>query len=148
MASFPTPLQVLDERFHLHPFTDHNEMHERGTHIIASGSGVFVQDAAGRKLLDGLAGLWCVNIGHGRSEVIDAVTEQMRRVSFYPSFFNSTTEPAIRLAARLAALAPARLNHSFFCNSGSEANESALKIIRAYWKLRDEPRRTKILSRT
>jgi putrescine---pyruvate transaminase len=148
MASLPTPLQTLDERFHLHPFTDHDEMRGPGTHIIVSGSGVFVQDAAGRKLLDGLAGLWCVNIGYGRAEVIDAVAEQMRQVAFYPSFFNSTTEPAIRLAARLAELAPARLNHTLFCNSGSEANESALKIIRGYWKLRGRPGRTKILSRT
>jgi putrescine aminotransferase len=148
MASSPTLLQTLDERFYLHPFTDHDEMHGPGTHIIASGSGVFVRDATGRKLLDGLAGLWCVNIGYGRAEVIDAVTAQMRQVAFYPSFFNTTTAPAIRLAARLAELAPARLNHTLFCDSGSEANESALKIIRGYWKLRGQPGRAKILSRT
>ena len=147
MASTPTSLQQLDQRFHLHPFTDHDAMHAQGTHIIVSGSGVFLQDAQGRQLLDGLAGLWCVNVGYGRTEIIDAVSAQMRQLAFYPSFFNTTTEPAIRLAERLARLAPARLRHTMFCNSGSEANESALKIIRAYWKLRDQPRRTKILSR-
>ncbi len=147
MASNPAPLQALDQSFHLHPFTNHDEMHAQGTHIIVSGSGVFVQDALGRKLLDGLAGLWCVNVGYGRSEIIDAVAAQMRHVAFYPSFFNTTTEPAIRLAERLARLAPPRLNHTIFCNSGSEANESALKIIRSYWKLRGRPRRKKILSR-
>ena len=147
MASTPTPLQQLDERFHLHPFTNHDEMHAQGTHVIVSGSGVFVRDAQGRQLLDGLAGLWCVNVGYGRTEIIDAVAAQMRQVAFYPSFFNTTTEPAIRLAERLARLAPARVQHTIFCNSGSEANESALKIIRGYWKLRDQPRRVKILSR-
>jgi putrescine aminotransferase len=147
MASTPTLLQQLDQRYHLHPFTNHDDMHAQGTHVIVSGSGVFVQDATGRQLLDGLAGLWCVNVGYGRDEIVDAVTAQMRQLAFYPSFFNSTTEPAIRLAERLAELAPERLKHTTFCNSGSEANETALKIIRAYWKLKGQPQRTKILSR-
>jgi putrescine aminotransferase len=148
MASATTPLQKIDAQFHLHPFTNHDEMHAQGTHIIVSGDGVYVTDARGRRLLDGLAGLWCVNVGYGRAEIIDAVTAQLRELSFYPSFFNSTTEPAVRLAQRLAELAPGRLNHTIFCNSGSEANETALKIIRAYWRLRGQPQRTKILSRT
>ena len=122
-------------------------MHAQGTHVIVSGRGVFLQDAQGRQLLDGLAGLWCVNVGYGRAEITDAVAAQMRQLAYYPSFFNSTTEPAIRLAARLASLAPPRVEHTIFCNSGSEANESALKIIRGYWKLRGQPQRTKILSR-
>ena len=122
-------------------------MHAQGTRVIVSGSGVFLQDAQGRQLLDGLAGLWCVNVGYGRAEITDAVAAQMRQLAYYPSFFNSTTEPAIRLAARLASLAPPRVQHTIFCNSGSEANESALKIIRGYWKLRGQPQRTKILSR-
>jgi len=122
-------------------------MHAQGTHVIVSGSGVFLQDAQGRQLLDGLAGLWCVNVGYGRAEITDVVAAQMRQLAYYPSFFNSTTEPAIRLAARLASLAPPRVQHTIFCNSGSEANETALKIIRGYWKLRGQPQRTKILSR-
>jgi putrescine aminotransferase len=147
MASSSSSLQQIDQRYHLHPFTNHEDMHAHGTQIIVSAEGVYVQDARGRKLLDGLAGLWCVNVGYGRTEIIDAVSAQMRECAFYPSFFNTTTEPAIRLAERLAKLAPERLNHTVFCNSGSEANESALKIIRGYWKLRGQPQRTKILSR-
>jgi putrescine aminotransferase len=112
MASTPTLLQQLDQRYHLHPFTNHDDMHAQGTHVIVSGSGVFVQDATGRQLLDGLAGLWCVNVGYGREEIVDAVATQMRQVAFYPSFFNTTTEPAIRLAERLASLAPERLQHN------------------------------------
>jgi len=105
-------------------------------------------DATGRRLLDGLAGLWCVNVGYGRREIIDAVGEQMRRLPYYCSFFNTTNEPAIRLAERLARLAPPHLKHTLFCNSGSEANETALKVIRAWQKLRGKPAKTKILSRT
>ncbi len=141
-------LQEADQSFHLHPFTDHREMHAQGTHVIVSGDGCFLTDATGRRLLDGLAGLWCVNVGYGRREIIDAVHQQMSRLPYYCSFFNTTSEPAIRLAERLARLAPSRLQHTLFCNSGSEANESALKIIRAWQKIRGKPGKTKILSRT
>jgi putrescine aminotransferase len=141
-------LRRLDQATHLHPFTDHRAMHHDGTHVVRSGRGCFVVDESGRELLDGLAGLWCVNVGYGRDEIVTAVTEQMRTLAYYPSFFNSTTEPAIRLAARLAPLAPARVRHTIFSNSGSEANETALKLIRAYWKLRRQPKRRTVLSRT
>jgi putrescine aminotransferase len=140
-------LQHADKAFHLHPFTNHPEMHDQGTHVIVSGDGCYLTDATGRRLLDGLAGLWCVNVGYGRREIIDAVNEQMRRLPYYCSFFNTTNESAIRLAERLAQLTPAGLKHTLFCNSGSEANETALKVIRAWQKLRGKPGKTKILSR-
>jgi putrescine---pyruvate transaminase len=142
-----SPLQQLDAAHHLHPFTNHADMHQGGTHIITEGAGVWLKDSEGRKLLDALAGLWAVNIGYGRREVVDAVAAQMTQLSYYPSFFNSTTEPAIRLAAKLSELAPGRLRHAMFCNSGSEANETALKLIRGYWKLKGQPGRTKIITR-
>jgi len=142
-----TPLQKLDAEHQLHPFTNHEELHAAGTHIIGEGSGVWLQDQNGRRLLDGLAGLWCVNVGYGRRELIDAAHKQMERLCYYPSFFNSTTEPAIELAAKLSAVTPRRLNHAMFSNSGSEANETALKLIRAYWKLKGQPHRTKIVTR-
>lgn len=140
-------LRSLDKEFHLHPFTNHAEMHPVGTHIIESGEGIYVSEKGGRKLLDGLAGLWCVNVGYGRRELIDAITNQLTKLSYYPSFFNSTTEPTIELAARLAKLAPERLNHTIFCNSGSEANETALKLIRQFWKLKGQSQRKKIIAR-
>ncbi len=143
----PEALHQMDARHYLHPFTNHDELHASGSHIIERGEGVWLHDAHGRKLLDGLAGLWCVNVGYGCGEIADAVSAQMRRLPFYPSFFNSATEPAIRLAGKLASLAPARLNHTIFSNSGSEANETALKLIRSYQKLRGKTGKTKILSR-
>ena len=102
-------LRELDRQHHLHPFTVHDDLHAQGTHLIKSGDGVYVTDIEGRRLLDGLAGLWCVNVGYGRREIADAVHKQMLELAFYPSFFNNTTEPAIRLAARLAQIAPPRL---------------------------------------
>jgi putrescine aminotransferase len=141
-------LQDADRSFHLHPFTNHLEMHPQGTHVIVSGEGCYLTDAKGRRLLDGLAGLWCVNVGYGRKEIINAVNEQMQRLPYYCSFFNTTNEPAIRLTQKLGELAPPRLRHCLFSNSGSEANETALKIIRAWQKLRGKTGKTKILSRT
>jgi putrescine aminotransferase len=141
-------LQEADRSFHLHPFTNHLEMHGPGTHLIESADGCYLTDATGRRLLDGLAGLWCVNVGYGRREIVDAIHEQMSRLPYYCSFFNTTNEPAIRLAKRLASLSPPRLKHTLFSNSGSEANETALKIIRAWWKLRGKPKKLKVLSRT
>ena len=141
-------LQEADRSFHLHPFTDHHAMHALGTNVIVSGEGCWLTDATGKRLLDGLAGLWCVNVGYSCREIVEAVNQQMSRLPYYCSFFNTTTEPAIRLAERLAKLAPPRLQHTLFCNSGSEANETALKIIRAWNKLRGRPAKNKILSRT
>jgi len=115
---------------------------------MRSAKGVIVVDESGRELIDGLAGLWCVNVGYGREEIVAAVAEQMRTMAFYPSFFNTTNEAAIRLSARLAELAPEGISHCFFSNSGSEANETALKLIRAYWKLRGRPQKQLLLSRS
>jgi len=123
-------------------------MHSAGTSVIEYAEGCYVIDEQGRRLFDALAGLWCVNVGYGRREIIDAVTEQMKRVAYYPSFFNTTTEPAVRLAERLSQLAPPDLSYTIFSNSGSESNESALKLIRGYWKLRGKSSKRKIITRT
>lgn len=145
--SSPEDLARLDARHHLHPFTNHDDMHSSGTHVMVRGEGVYLWDARGQKLLDGLAGLWCVNVGYGCTEIADAVNAQMRQLPYYCSFFNTTTKPAIELAAKISGLTPRGLGHVMFCNSGSEANETALKLIRGYLKLRGQSRRTKILSR-
>jgi putrescine aminotransferase len=147
-SSHLNSLRKIDQAHHIHPFTNHNQMHQDGSYIITSGKGCWVKDENDRELFDGLAGLWCTNVGYGRQEIIDAVTKQMSNLCFYPSFFNSTTEPSILLAERLAKLAPKRLKHAMFCNSGSESNETALKLIRAYNKIKGRPGKVKILSRT
>lgn len=141
-------LRRIDQAHHLHPFTDHNDLHRQGTRIIRSASGCTVIDENDRPLIDALAGLWCVNVGYGRREIADAVYAQMTAVAYYPSFFNTTTEPTILLAGKLAQLAPKGLGHAFFSNSGSEANESALKLIRGYQKLRGKRAKQKIVTRS
>src|SRR4029453_16193334 len=107
----------MDLAHHPHPFTDHADLRAHGTHLIESASGCYVTDETGRELLDGLAGLWCVNVGYGRREIADAVHRQMTAVAYYPSFFNTTTEPTILLADKLAAKAPPHLTKVFFSNS-------------------------------
>ncbi len=146
--SFALNLQEQDRSFHLHPFTNHADMHASGTHIVLEGDGCHFFDESGRRILDGLAGLWCVNLGYSSKAVVQAVSKQLERLPYYPSFFNSTTEPPIRVAKFLAERAPARVNRTIFSNSGSEANETALKVIRAYWKLKGRQEKKKILSRT
>jgi putrescine aminotransferase len=147
-AATLSELRRKDAAFLIHPFTDHEELHRDGTHVIQSAQGCHVIDESGRRLLDGLAGLWCVNVGYGRREIADAVHRQILELSYYPSFFNSTTEPAILLAEKLASLAPRGIGRVFFSNSGSEANETALKLIRAWHHACGTPEKSKILSRS
>ena len=146
----PLPLDVLrrlDAAHLLHPFTDQDDVRRAGTRVIRSARGCTVIDESGRELIDAIAGLWCVNVGYGRREIADAVHRQLSELAFYPSFFKTTTEPAIVLAAKLAEIAPGRLTQVFFSNSGSEANETALKLIRAYFHLTGQSRKSKIVSR-
>lgn len=141
-------LQAKDRQYQLHPFTNHADLHAAGTHIVMEGDACHFVDEGGKRILDGLAGLWCVNVGYNCAAIVRAVHEQMERLPYYPSFFNSTTEPAIRVAEFLAQRAPARVKRTVFSNSGSEANETALKVIRGYWKLRGRPEKKTILTRT
>lgn len=140
-------LQELDRRHYIHPFTDSRELHEAGTRVIVRGEGIYVWDNDGRRLLDGMSGLWCVNVGYGRTELIEAAESQMRQLAYYNSFFNSATPKAIELSAFLAGVAPPGLEHVFFNNSGSEANETAMKAARFYWRLKGKPSKTLFLAR-
>lgn len=141
-------LQRSDRDHHLHPFTDFKALGERGTRVIVRGEGVYVWDHDGNKLLDGMSGLWNVNVGYGRRELIDAATRQLEALPFYNSFFQCTTEPTIRLAERLAGLTGNRLSHVFFTGSGSEANDTQIRLVRRYWQLMEQPQKKIIISRT
>ena len=140
-------LQNLDAAHHLHPFNDNAALAAKGTRILTRGEGVYVWDAEGNKLLDAFAGLWCVNIGYGRKELAEAAARQMNQLAYYNSFFQCTTEPTIRLAAKLAELTPGDLNHVFFSNSGSEANDTILRMVRHFWAVQDRPQKNILIGR-
>jgi putrescine---pyruvate transaminase len=141
-------IRAMDLGHHMHPFTDHREMaDEGGPLVIDHADGVYLWDSDGNRLLDGMAGLWCVNIGYGRTELIEAAANQMRELPYYNTFFKTTTPVIARLAAELAELAPAGLDRVFFANSGSEANDTNIRLVRSYWARLGKPRRRAIISR-
>jgi L-2,4-diaminobutyrate transaminase len=140
-------LADLDRRHVFHPFTSIATQQARGPRVMAEGKGCWVRDTEGREYLDAMAGLWCVHAGYGRAEIAEAMADQARRLAYYHGFLASANEPAIRLAARLAALTPPGLNHAFFCNSGSEANDTLVKLVWYYQNLRGRPEKKKIIAR-
>ena len=140
-------LQQMDAAHHLHPFTDHKDLRAAGTRIISRADGPFIYDTEGNEILDAMAGLWCVNIGYGRDELADAAYAQMKELPYYNSFFRCTTPTATLLADKLASIAPANINHVFFGSSGSEANDTALRLVRHYWALEGKPEKNRIISR-
>ena len=140
-------LQALDAAHHMHPFTDGAELAAKGARIITRAQGVTLTDSEGAEMLDGMAGLWCVNIGYGREELVQAAATQMRQLPFYNTFFQTSHVPAIALSTRLAELAPGDLNHVFFAGSGSEANDTNIRLVRHYWAALGKPEKKIIIAR-
>lgn len=137
-----------DNRHFMHPFTDTRDLAEKGgARIITRAEGVYIHDSEGNRILDGMAGLWCVNLGYGRQELVDAAAEQMKELPYYNSFFQCTHPPAIELARVLSELAPGNFHHVFFTGSGSEANDTQIRLVRRYWALQGEPERMTIIAR-
>jgi putrescine aminotransferase len=140
-------LQRLDAAHHMHPFTTGDDLAKKGARVITRAKGSTLTDSDGNDILDGMAGLWCVNIGYGRDELAEVAARQMRELPYYNTFFQTTHVPVIALAERLAELAPGDLNHVFFSNSGSEANDTNIRIVRTYWQEKGQPEKTVIISR-
>lgn len=136
-----------DFEHHLHPFTDFATFAADELQVIASGEGAYVTDSDGRRYLDGLGGLWCVNIGHGRREMAEAIARQAQRLEYYNTFVSQTTAPPAELAAKLASLAPRTLNHVFFGTSGSDANDTAVRMIHFYFNRLGLRNKKKIITR-
>lgn len=140
-------LQTLDAAHHMHPFTTNDELAAKGARIITRAKGVYLTDSEGNEILDGMAGLWCVNIGYGRSEMAEVAARQMMELPYYNTFFMTSHVPAIALAAEIAKLAPDGLNHVFYAGSGSEANDTNIRMVRTYWAVKGKPTKTNIISR-
>ncbi len=148
----PTPhttadFRALDTAHHLHPFTDFKALGRKGARIITRAEGVYLYDSEGNRILDGMAGLWCVNVGYGRTELVEAAARQMRELPYYNNFFQTTHPPAVELSALLAEITPPGLERVFFTNSGSEANDTVVRMVRRYWALQGQPQRQIIISR-
>ncbi len=140
-------LEELDKQNFLHPFTSIATHLETGPRVIVEGEGVYITDNHGNKYLDAMAGLWCVNIGWGREEMVEAIANQSRTLSYFHTFASMSNEPAIRLAERLLKLSPGNMSKVFFGNSGSDANDTNVKLIWYYNNLRGNPKKKKIISR-
>lgn len=140
-------LQELDASHHLHPFSEHKSLRADGARVVVRGQGPYVWDSEGNRVLDGMAGLWTTNVGYGRRELAEAAYEQIMELPFYNTFFRTTHPPVVALSRRLAELAPDNLNQVFFGSSGSESNDTAIRLIRHYWVLKGEPKRRIIISR-
>ncbi|MFY1666195.1 aspartate aminotransferase family protein [Pseudomonas sp. Pseu.R1] len=139
--------QALSNDHHLAPFSDFKQLKEKGPRIITHAKGVYLWDSEGNKILDGMAGLWCVAVGYGRDELAEAASQQMRELPYYNLFFQTAHPPALQLAKAISEIAPDGMNHVFFTGSGSEGNDTVLRLVRHYWAIKGKPSKKTIISR-
>ncbi|TIL94998.1 MAG: aspartate aminotransferase family protein [Mesorhizobium sp.] len=136
----------LDRAHLVHPFSCYRSHEETGVRVLKSAKGATVTDASGKTLLDGFAGLWCVNLGYGQESIVEAAAKQLRELPYATGYFGLGSEPAIRLAARLAELAPGDLNHVYFTLGGSDAIDSTIRFIRYYHHAKGTPQKDQFIS--
>ncbi|MEE8295520.1 MAG: aspartate aminotransferase family protein [Sphingomonadales bacterium] len=139
--------QELDRDHHLHPFTDPAALNAKGTRVITRAEGSYIWDSEGNKILDGMAGLWCVNVGYGRKELIEAATAQIKELPYYNAFFQTSNPSQIELGRLLSEVTPEGFDHFFFSSSGSEANDTVVRLVRHYWEVVGKPSKKVIISR-
>ena len=139
--------QELDRQHYLHPFTDHKDLGEKKSRIITRADGVYIYDADDNKILDGMSGLWCVNAGYGREELVKAAANQLRELPYYNSFFQCAHPPSIELSRVLGAVTQPHFNRVFYTGSGSESIDTMIRMVWRYWDLLDQPERKLIIGR-
>ena len=139
--------QAADAAHFLHPFTDFQSLAKKGARIITRAENIYLWDSDGRRILDAMSGLWCVNVGYGQRALIDAATRQLEQLPFYNAFFQTATPPAIELAELLAEVTPPQFQRVFFSGSGSEGNDTVVRMVRRYWDILGQPQRQVIISR-
>jgi len=139
--------QAADAAHFLHPFTDFEALAKKGSRIITKADNIYLWDSDGKKILDAMSGLWCVNVGYGQQALIDAATKQLKELPFYNAFFQTATPPAIELAELLAEVTPPQFQRVFFSGSGSEGNDTIVRMVRRYWDLMGQPQKSFIISR-
>ena len=137
----------MDRRHFIHPYTDFTTFDREGSQVVVQSEGVRVRDETGRDYLDAIAGLWCVNLGHGRREIADAMADQAARMPYFNTFGHSTNVPAALLAGEIARVAPGDLDHVFYTTGGSTANDTAIRLVHYYFNRLGKPSKKKIISR-
>ena len=147
MTADTASLRQMDQSHHLHPFTDFQEYAQNGGRIVSKAEHIYITDSEGHQMLDGMSGLWCCNLGYSQKGIIDAVYQQMQELPYYNNFFQCSNQPAAELAKALVDVTPARFNHVFFTNSGSEANDTNIRLIHRYFDLLGKPGKKHIISR-
>lgn len=140
-------LQTLDKAHHLHPFTDFKKYAETGGRIISRAEHIYIYDSKGKQILDGMSGLWCCNLGYSQEKIINAACEQLNKLPYYNNFFNCSNEPSVEMAKALVDVTPEQFNQVFFTNSGSEANDTNIKLVHRYFDLLGKPEKKQIISR-
>ncbi|GLR57050.1 aspartate aminotransferase family protein [Rhizobium indigoferae] len=143
---YSNSLIELDRAHLIHPVASYRGHEKLGVRVLASAKGATVTDASGKQLIDGFAGLWCVNAGYGHESIVEAAARQMRELPYATAYFGLGSEPAIRLAGELADRAPGDLNHIYFTLGGSDAVDSTVRFIRYYWNARGQPERDQFIS--
>jgi putrescine aminotransferase len=140
-------LKQLDRAHHFHPFTDFENYAQTGGRIFSRAEHVYIYDSDGNRMLDGMSGLWCCNLGYSQTRIIEAIHTQLQKLPYYNNFFQCSNQPAVELARALVEVTPERFNHAFFTNSGSEANDTNLRLVHRYYQLLDKPEKKLIISR-
>lgn len=139
--------QAADAAHFLHPFTDFQSLARKGSRVITRAENVYLWDSDGNRIFDAMSGLWCVNVGYGQQALVHAATEQLKQLPFYNAFFQTATPPAIELAELLSEVTPPGFEHVFFTGSGSEGNDTVVRMVRRYWDLHGQPKRQILISR-
>jgi 4-aminobutyrate--pyruvate transaminase len=147
MDQLPNSTEARDVAYHLHSYTNARKHEETGPLVIEKGEGVYVEDNTGKRYIEAMAGLWSVALGFGEKRLADAAYRQMQKLPFYHTFAHRSHSPAVELAERLVAMAPVPMSKAYFTNSGSEANDTAIKLIRFRSNALGQPQRKKIISR-
>lgn len=136
-----------DTKHHLHPFSDNAELAKEGVRVMTHAKGIYVYDEKGNEIIDGMAGLWCVNIGYGRKELAKVAKKQMETLPFYNTFFKTTHPAVVELSTKLVEIAPKGFNHVFYTGSGSESIDTMMRMVRHYWASVGKPSKKVIIGR-
>ena len=140
-------LRKQDAAHHLHPFSDTRSLNEQGARVITHADGIYLWDSEGNKIIDGMAGLWCVNIGYGRKDLPEVAKKQMEELAYYNTFFKTTHPAVVELSALLAEVTPAGFSHVFYTNSGSESVDTMMRMVRRYWDVQGKPEKKTLIGR-